>query len=422
MLFGVTSTHSSSRMNSSACSSESGRGGIRRTSLVRSRGAHVRQLLLLRRVHVEVVGARVLADDHPLVELVAGRDEERAALLEVEDRERGRRPAPVGDEAAGRPRPQLAVPRLPALEDVVEDPGAARLGEELGAEADQAARRDEVLHARPAGAVVDHLLQPPLAQREQLRDDADVLLGDVDRDALDRLVPLAVDLARQHLGLADGQLEALAAHQLDEHGELQLAAALHLPRVRARWSGGRAARRCRRAPASSRALTWRAVSRSPSVPASGDVLIPIVIESDGSSTVVTGSGRGSSGSAIVSPIVTSGRPASATISPGPASSAGTRSSASVTYSSVTRAFEIVPSARHHAICAPLRSVPWRMRQSASRPTYGSASRFVTSACSGCSGSYVGRRDGGEQRLERAARGRARARRGASPARPARALQ
>jgi hypothetical protein len=31
MLTGVTSTHSSSRMNSSACSSESGRGGIRRT-------------------------------------------------------------------------------------------------------------------------------------------------------------------------------------------------------------------------------------------------------------------------------------------------------------------------------------------------------------------------------------------------------
>ena len=29
---GVTSTHSSSRMNSSACSSDSGRGGIRRTS------------------------------------------------------------------------------------------------------------------------------------------------------------------------------------------------------------------------------------------------------------------------------------------------------------------------------------------------------------------------------------------------------
>ena len=80
---------------------------------------------------------------------------------------------------------------------------------------------------------------------------------------------------------------------------------------------------------------------SPSVPASGDVLIPIVIERLGSSTAVTGSGRGSSGSAIVSPIVTSGSPASATISPGPASSAGTRSSASVMKSSVTRAFSIV---------------------------------------------------------------------------------
>ena len=53
--------------------------------------------------------------------------------------------------------------------------------------------------------------------------------------------------------------------------------------------------------------------------------------------MITGSGRGSSGSASVSPIVTSGRPATAMISPGPASSASTRSSASVTYSSVISA-------------------------------------------------------------------------------------
>ena len=111
-----------------------------------------------------------------------------------------------------------------------------------------------------------------------------------------------------------------------------------------------------------------AVSLSPSRPASGDVLIPSVIEREGSSTAVTGSGRGSSGSAIVSPIVTSASPASATISPGPASSAGTRSSASVTKSSVTRWFWIVPSARHQATCSPRRSVPCRTRQSARRPT------------------------------------------------------
>ena len=47
--------------------------------------------------------------------------------------------------------------------------------------------------------------------------------------------------------------------------------------------------------------------------------MPIVIEIDGSSTVMTGSGRGSSGSASVSPMVMSGMPAMAMMSPGPAS-------------------------------------------------------------------------------------------------------
>ena len=79
-----------------------------------------------------------------------------------------------------------------------------------------------------------------------------------------------------------------------------------------------------------RASTALAVTLSPSRPASGEVLMPTVIESDGSSTVITGNGRGSSGSASVSPIVTSGMPATAMISPAPASSASTRSRASVT--------------------------------------------------------------------------------------------
>src|SRR3954453_14845386 len=41
----------------------------------------------------------------------------------------------------------------------------------------------------------------------------------------------AVGAAGDDAGLADGDLEALAAHLLDEHLELKLAAALHLPRV-----------------------------------------------------------------------------------------------------------------------------------------------------------------------------------------------
>ena len=123
------------------------------------------------------------------------------------------------------------MPGLVALEDVVEDAGSAGLREELGPEPDQPAGRDEVLQPHPPRAVVDHLLHPPLAQRKQLGEDADVLLRCVDRDPFDRLLRATVDLARHDLGLADRQLEALPPHELDQHRELELTATLHLPRV-----------------------------------------------------------------------------------------------------------------------------------------------------------------------------------------------
>src|SRR5205814_4412160 len=128
------------------------------------------ELLRLAGVDVEIVAARVLADDHSLVELVGRGDEERSTFLEALDREARRLSAAIRDKAACRPRPQLAVPGLPPLEDVVHDPAPAGLGEELGPEADQSARGDEVLHPRPAGAVVDHLLQAAFAEREELSD------------------------------------------------------------------------------------------------------------------------------------------------------------------------------------------------------------------------------------------------------------
>ena len=148
-------------------------------------------------VDVEVVGARVLADDHALVDLLAGPDEQRAALLQVHQRELGgrcrggrRRATPVGRVRSSpnhgsqpsktwcsRPVPRVSV------RNSVRKPISPRAG-------------TQVLHPDPAGAVVDHLLERALAQREQLGDDADVVLGHVDRQPLDRLVQLAVDLAR----------------------------------------------------------------------------------------------------------------------------------------------------------------------------------------------------------------------------------
>ena len=63
-----------------------------------------------------------------------------------------------------------------------------------------------------------------VARRERLRHGADVLLGDVDHAALERLALLAVDLAGDDLGAAHLELVSLTTHRFDEDRELQLAA------------------------------------------------------------------------------------------------------------------------------------------------------------------------------------------------------
>jgi hypothetical protein len=73
-------------------------GGHELHRLVGAGGAHVGLLLLAHGVHVEIVGARVLAHHHALVDLLAGSHEQLAALLQLQQRERRRGPAPVGHQ------------------------------------------------------------------------------------------------------------------------------------------------------------------------------------------------------------------------------------------------------------------------------------------------------------------------------------
>ena len=75
----------------------------------------------------------------------------------------------------------------------------------------------------------------------------------------------------------------------------------------------------------------------------GEVLMPIVMEMAGSSTVMRGSGRGSSRSTRDSPIMMSSMPATATMSPGAAESVDTRSRPSVASSSEMCTRWMVPS-------------------------------------------------------------------------------
>jgi hypothetical protein len=130
--------------------------------------------------------------------------------------------------------------------------------------------------------------------------------------------------SRDDLRLADGQLVALAAHLLDEDRQRQLAAALHLPGVGA--LGGQDPHRDVADELAVEAVLDQARGdlRAAHPPASGEVLVPIVIEIAGSSTVISGSGRGSSRSARVSPIMMSGMPAMAMMSPGAGGLAGRR--------------------------------------------------------------------------------------------------
>src|SRR4051794_25548610 len=115
----------------------------------------------------------------------------------------------------------------------MKESGATGLGQELGAETDHAPRWHDVFHAHPTRAVVDHLFHPALAQSHQLRDDAEVVLWDVNGESLDWFVDDAVDLTRDDLRLADGELAPFATHHLHQHRELRLAGSLHYPGVRA---------------------------------------------------------------------------------------------------------------------------------------------------------------------------------------------
>ena len=125
----------------------------------------------------------------------------------------------------------LAHPRHPTGGVLVEEDGAACDRHQLGAQPEQPSRRCLGRHDGTAGvarADVDHTA---LARGQGLGDGADVVVGNVHDAALERLHAAAVDHARDDLGPAHLELVALAAHRLDEDGQLQLATSRHLHHV-----------------------------------------------------------------------------------------------------------------------------------------------------------------------------------------------
>ena len=102
--------------------------------------------------------------------------------------------------------------------------GAARVRQQLAAQADQSARRNLEVHAHAPGVVIAHLEHFAAPAAECFHNDADETLRYIDDQALERFKLPAFFRAHNDFRLADHQLEAFAPHRLDQDGQLQFAA------------------------------------------------------------------------------------------------------------------------------------------------------------------------------------------------------
>src|SRR4029077_4458902 len=104
-------------------------------------------LLLPANIDPDVARPLLDADDHPLVHRLARLDEGGAALLRAGEPKREGGPGRRGREGAVPLLAEIARPGPAADPDRAHETGACSQGEEVVAEADQAARRDQVLEA-----------------------------------------------------------------------------------------------------------------------------------------------------------------------------------------------------------------------------------------------------------------------------------
>ena len=96
--------------------------------VVRAGGAHVGELLFLAHVDRHIVSARVLSNDHALVHLCAWADEQRAALLCIEQSVAYGFAGFEGDQRTGGALGDLALVRLIAVENRGQDAFALGIG------------------------------------------------------------------------------------------------------------------------------------------------------------------------------------------------------------------------------------------------------------------------------------------------------
>src|SRR5579862_4605683 len=111
----------------------------------------------------------------------------------------------------------LALPFDVTIKQRIHNDGAASIGEQLAAQADQSPTGDAELDADAAVSVIVHVEHFALARTQLFHDHADEFFGHVHGQLFDWLHELAIDTLGHDLGFSDHEFEAFAAHHLDEN-------------------------------------------------------------------------------------------------------------------------------------------------------------------------------------------------------------
>ena len=106
---------------------------------IRAAGPHVRQFLAFKRIHLKIVFAVVLANNHALVDILLAANKEFAAVFKVKDGIGHRDPILHGDQNASSTAWDGTFVRGPGVKYAVQNARAAGVGHEFALIADQAA-------------------------------------------------------------------------------------------------------------------------------------------------------------------------------------------------------------------------------------------------------------------------------------------
>ena len=164
----------------------------------------------------------MFADDLAFINIDDWLDEELAALLQIEQREGDGLACAHGDHGAACTVFDFACVGVVAVEDVVHDAEAARIGHEFSTISQKSSGRNEIGQTGHAVGGV-HRLDAAAPLAKLLHDGAHVFLRDVDGQFFDGFLCDAIHFLQNDLRTRHLEFIAFAAHLLNENGEVEFA-------------------------------------------------------------------------------------------------------------------------------------------------------------------------------------------------------